>query len=171
MLFPHRPRVCALALAITLLTACASSLPPVPTTPLTLELPRKLHVVRAGEPASDAILIVQADGRGTRWSLFDPLGAPRARQILQDGQWRNDGFAPPNDAARGLFAALIFAWTPATELAARYGQANVRLDSRGRALTMHGRDLIAITQGAAGELHIRLDDGASWRVSPLKETP
>ena len=160
------------ALVCALLAGCATSVP-VPREPTVLTTPRMLHVVqeRPGEAPSDAMLVVQSEGRGTRWSLFDPLGAPRARQILQDGQWRNDGFLPPNDEARALFSALLFAWTPQAELPARYGPDNLQLRDRSRILTSRGRPMVTVTTAADGTLQVVLDDGSRWRVAPLKEKP
>src|SRR3546814_11987913 len=52
--------------------------------------------------------------------MMDPLGIPLARQRLVDGQWQADGLLPPNAEARELFAALLFALTPETELPGNY---------------------------------------------------
>ncbi|MGE8672835.1 MAG: hypothetical protein ACN6PB_07340, partial [Achromobacter kerstersii] len=83
----------------------------------------------------DAMLVVQREGAALRWSLFDPMGVPQARQMLEHGQWRNDGFLRPNAQARDLFAALMFAWTPQENLDAAYGAGNWRAqtDSGGAA--------------------------------------
>lgn len=169
---PSRRRAAALALACALLAGCAASVP-VPRESTVLTTPRMLHVVqeRPGEPAADTMLVVQPEGRGTRWLLFDPLGAPRARQILENGQWRNDGFLPPNDSARALFAALIFAWTPQAELASRYGEANLKLRDRSRVLTADGRPILTVNTLPNGDLQLLLDDGTRYVVAPLKEKP
>ncbi len=84
-------------------------------------LPLTLHIQReqAGE-RRDWLLVVQAQGDGLRWSLFDPLGVPLARQRLHRGAWQADGLLPPSDEARQLFAALLFALTPEQALASRY---------------------------------------------------
>jgi hypothetical protein len=77
-------------------------------------------------------LVVQAEGASLRWSLFDPLGVPLARQLLQDGSWRADGLLPPNAEALELFAALLFALTPTDSLAAGYAPATWQLLADGQ---------------------------------------
>lgn len=165
-------RVAIGTLASVLMAGCASSLP-VPREPIALTTPRMLHVTeqRPGETVTDAMLVVQSEGNGTRWSLFDPIGAPRARQILQDGQWRTDGFLPPNAKARSLFAALIFAWTPQAELASRYGASNITLADHTRILNAQGKPLVSVTPMPGDTLRIELNDGTRWQVAPLKEKP
>ncbi|THF62497.1 hypothetical protein [Pseudothauera rhizosphaerae] len=150
------------------LAGCATAVPVPDQTPA-FSLPRMLHVTHhvPGRPAADGVLVVQAEAQGTRWSLFDPLGAPQARQILHAGNWRNDGFLPPNDTARTLFSALVFAWTPAAELAARYGAANVVVGDGVRTLAAHGRPVVTARSDG---MHLRLElgDGTHWTVAPLE---
>ncbi len=114
-------RACLLGLCL-LLGACAAHTP-VPSTPpaLVTALPLTLQIQRqqAGEQR-DWLLVLQAEGPALRWSLFDPLGVPLARQLLEQGEWRNDGLLPPNAEARELFAALLFALTPSAMLAQSY---------------------------------------------------
>lgn len=105
------------------LTAC-SSYTPLPTQPaaLVVSLPLTLQI-RRQQPSSsseDWLLVVQSEGSGLRWSLFNPLGIPLARQQLQEGAWQNDGLLPPNSEARELFAALLFALIPSEALASSY---------------------------------------------------
>ena len=102
--------VLLLALAL-LLGACAAHTPvPAHSPALSAPLPLSLQVHRAQAGAEqDWLLVVQAEGQALRWSLFDPLGVPLARQLLERGEWRNDGLLPPNAEARELFAALLFA--------------------------------------------------------------
>jgi hypothetical protein len=103
-------RVLLLALAL-LLGACAGHTPvPLDSPGLAVELPLSLQIERQqGAARQDWLLVLQAEGQALRWSLFDPLGVPLARQLLERGEWRNDGLLPPNDEARELFAALLFA--------------------------------------------------------------
>ncbi|MEO4048538.1 hypothetical protein AAFN46_15790 [Pseudomonas sp. CAU 1711] len=104
------PRVLLLALAL-LLGACAGHTPvPRESPPLVAQLPLSLQIERqqAGT-RQDWLLVLQAEGETLRWSLFDPLGVPLARQLLHGGEWRNDGLLPPHAEARELFAALLFA--------------------------------------------------------------
>ncbi|MGL4315672.1 MAG: DUF3261 domain-containing protein [Pseudomonas sp.] len=113
----------AVLLGVCLLLAACAAHTPVPDTSPTLvaALPLTLQIQRqqAGEQR-DWLLVLQAEGPVLRWSLFDPLGVPLARQLLQDGTWHDDGLLPPNAEARELFAALLFALTPSAELARNY---------------------------------------------------
>ncbi|WP_262880363.1 hypothetical protein [Pseudomonas paralcaligenes] len=110
-----------LLLALTLaLGACAARTPVPENNPaLVAELPLGLQIERTQASTEQAwLLMVQAEGQALRWSLFDPLGVPLARQLLENGQWRNDGLLPPNPEARELFAALLFALTAEDALGA-----------------------------------------------------
>ncbi|MDO9622527.1 MAG: hypothetical protein Q7J46_00845 [Pseudomonas sp.] len=106
-----------------LLTACAARTP-LPLNPhaFSAPLPATLQIQReqGGEQQFWWLVVVQTEKAALRWSLFDPLGVPLARQLLQDGSWRADGLLPPNGEALELFAALLFALTPADNLAASY---------------------------------------------------
>lgn len=106
------PRVVLLALSL-LLGACAGHTPmPASSPQLAVALPLSLWIEREQAGATqDWLLVVQAEGEALRWSLLDPLGMPLARQLLEHGEWRNDGLLPPNAEARELFAALLFALT------------------------------------------------------------
>jgi len=178
---PPRHLCKALPLLALLLSACAGS-PPVPARDIDLALPRQLHVVQreAGLPDLDRLLVVQQEGQSSRWSMFDPLGVPLARQLLHNGDWRNDGLLPPNPKARTLFAELIFAWMPSGQLDHAYGAGNWQEiefpDGRRQRIFLsggeprwtiewpapsQGRDVFTITQ----------DDGLRWRIAPLKEQP
>lgn len=113
------PRI-LLLVASLLLGACAARTPVPPvapvlvaTLPLTLQIQREQADVR-----QDWLLVIQQEGPALRWSLMDPLGIPQARQLLDAGQWRNDGLLPPNAEARELFSALLFALTRADALPA-----------------------------------------------------
>lgn len=105
-----------------LLSACTARTPlPLSAPVFGAPLPATLRIDRdlAGERQT-WWLAVQAEGPVLRWSLFDPLGVPLARQLLEGGVWRADGLLPPNDEARELFAAMLFAITPADALAKSY---------------------------------------------------
>ena len=111
----------AVLLALTLLLgACAGHTPLPDVAPkLSTALPLSLQIQREQAGAEqDWLLVLQAEGPALRWSLFDPLGVPLARQLLENGEWRNDGLLPPNAEARELFAALLFALTAADGLSA-----------------------------------------------------
>jgi hypothetical protein len=190
---PHasngRPRVnpvralrgLAMTACLAWLAGCAST-PPAPVAVRDLGLPRRLHVSMQapGQPRQDALLVVQAEGRdATRWSLFDPLGMPMARQILQDGKWRNDGFMRPNGRASDMFSAILFAWTPSAALPSAYAG----MDWSERPTPDGGRERVmnqdcnprwTVTWGPrapAGAFSIATGAGTTWRVEPLKEAP
>ncbi len=178
--FLSAARALGAALALALLAGCAGA-PPLPARDADFSLPRQLHVVQtaAGQPALDTLLVVQREGAALRWSLFDPMGVPQARQMLEHGEWRNDGFLRPNAQARNLFAALIFAWTPEAELDAAYGAVNwraSRLDDGAAERELlergHPRWQVRWPQAAqTGVFTITTADGVAWRISPLKEQP
>lgn len=108
---------------LLLLSACASQAP-LPEQIPALALPMQLHVQRQADGQhQDWLLVIQREGNAIRWSMMDPLGIPLARQKLLDGQWQADGLLPPNPQARELFAALLFALTPAGDVPALYPHA------------------------------------------------
>ncbi|AKP91208.1 DUF3261 domain-containing protein [Achromobacter ruhlandii] len=177
---PPALRAACAALALAVLAGCASA-PPVPARPAGFALPRQLHVIQSspGLPTQDTLLVVQREASAMRWSLFDPMGVPQARQMLEDGRWRNDGFLRPNGQARDLFAALLFAWTPQAELDAAYGAGAWRATraadgSAQRELLQRGLPRWTVRWPADapdGALEIRDAAGTVWRVAPLKEQP
>jgi len=129
-----------------------------------LPLPMQLHIERhlAGQQ-QDWLLVIQAEGPDLRWSLMDPLGIPLARQRLVAGHWQADGLLPPNPEARELFAALLFALTPAGELSRNYPAAQQHGDQR----SLPARWDIRYSQPSSFELN--LPQGPHYRVSPLGE--
>lgn len=143
-----------------------------PTQALVLNDPRTLHVVqeRNDESISDAVLAVRSDGDSMYWAMFDLLGVPQARQILRDGQWHNDGFLPPNAAARALFAGLVFAWTPATELQTRYATHHIQVNGNTRVLSNDDQILVTVTFFSNDTLQLQFNDGARWRAAPLQKS-
>jgi hypothetical protein len=116
-----------------LLAACAAQTPlPAQAPTLVAALPLALQVQRQQAASQQTWwLVLQGEPDGLRASLFDPLGVPLARQLLRAGQWQNDGLLPPNAEARELFAALLFALTPAAQLAEHYPDNTWLLDSDG----------------------------------------
>ncbi|MDX1366932.1 DUF3261 domain-containing protein [Pseudomonas sp.] len=125
-----------LLLGICLLLSACAARTPLPSNPpeLTALLPATLQIRReqAGEEQFWWLVVAQAEASTLRWSLFDPLGVPLARQLLQDGAWRADGLLPPNGEARELFAAVLFALTPADALAASYAPTTWQLLADGQ---------------------------------------
>ncbi|MFI8480443.1 DUF3261 domain-containing protein [Pseudomonas sp. NPDC078700] len=105
-----------------LLTACAAHTPVPQTAPkLPSQLPLTLQIERqATDGPQTWLLVIQAQRSALRWSLFDPMGTPLSRQNLIAGVWHDEGLLPPNPPARELFAAILFALSPAASLAESY---------------------------------------------------
>ncbi len=97
--------------------------------------------------------------------MMDPLGIPRARQLLIDGKWQADGLLPPNPEARELFAALMFALTSDQELNSRYPTAY----RQGMQRRLENRWLVEYQ--SANAFTVRLKDGLSYKVTPLNSEP
>jgi hypothetical protein len=116
-----------------LLVACAAHTPlPAQLPTLVAPLPLAVQVQRSQAQSQQVWWLVLQDEHGAlRASLFDPLGVPLARQQLRDGAWHSDGLLPPNAEARELFAALLFALTPAAHLAQHYPDGDWQLASDG----------------------------------------
>ncbi|TWC24175.1 hypothetical protein FBY06_102252 [Pseudomonas sp. SJZ085] len=149
---------------LLLLGACASHAPLPERTP-TLALPLQLHIERqlAGQH-QDWLLVIQREDAGIRWSMMDPLGIPLARQRLIDGQWQADGLLPPNAEARELFAALLFALTPETELSGNYPTARQQAAQR----TLDSRWQVRYKQPL--DFQLSLPQGPHYRITPLTES-
>ncbi|ALM83396.1 hypothetical protein [Bordetella sp. N] len=171
-----------LTLSLAAILAGCASAPPAPVAATDLHLPRwvQVHIKTPGQPDEDAMLAVQDEGQGaTRWSLFDPLGMPRARQILQDGKWRNDGFMRPNGKASDMFSAILFAWTPEQSLAQAYAGSTLQSQptpAGGRTRTLEEDcsprwQVTWAAQAADDTFSIRQPDGTVLAISPLKNTP
>lgn len=151
-----------------LLAACAARAP-LPQVEPQLALPLQLHLQQVGGQSQDWLLVIQREGRALRWSLFDPLGVPLARQRLEDGEWQADGLLPPNPQARELFAALLFALTPAAELARAYPQ-QVRISPQGRRL-LQGEQVRWQADTAATDGFTLWLDATQYRVRTLESQP
>ncbi|CAM5507630.1 hypothetical protein PFRA20S_00997 [Pseudomonas fragi] len=157
-------RLSAALWMLLLLSACTSL--PLPRHTPTLALPMQLHIQRQqADQRQDWLLVIQQQDTALRWSLMDPLGIPLARQLLQDGSWHADGLLPPNPEARELFAALLFALTPATQLADNYPQAKTAPDLRfiEQRWQVHYPQPEVFRIDMKGDLH--------YTVSPLETAP
>ena len=162
-LTPTRCAVWPMLVMFALLSGCASQAP-LPASNPTLPLPLQLHIERQqADQRQDWLLVIQREGPGIRWSMMDPLGIPQARQQLIDGHWQADGLLPPNPEARELFAALLFALTPSSELLRNYPAAQQQVGQR----SLPPRWAIRYTQPLSFELN--LPQGPHYRVSPLGE--
>lgn len=151
-------------LACLLLAACAGTTP-VPARVPPLVLPLSLHVAREAQGEQrDWLLVVQDEGGVLRWSLFDPLGVPLARQRLEAGAWHNDGLLPPNPEARELFAALLYALVPSEALPRVYAGIPQQVGADG-SRELDGRWRVAYRTPLQFDLHRR--EGPHYRISPL----
>ena len=162
---PAPTRIMFVWLLMCMLLSSCTSLPLPRHTP-TLALPMQLHIQREhADERQDWLLVIQQEETGLRWSLMDPLGIPLARQLLHDDNWHADGLLPPNPEARELFAALLFALTPAAELADNYPQAQSASDLRfmGQRWQVH-------YQQPRG-FRIDMKDDLHYRISPLETAP
>ncbi len=122
-------------LSMLVLTACSTTQPlPMQGQALQdVQLPLQLHLrYQEDELSRDAIVVIQREAEALRFSLFDAMGVPLARQLLRDNDWRADGLLPPNPQARQWFAGLIFALTTAEHLAQQYP--NVKFSAEQRIL-------------------------------------
>lgn len=147
---------------LLLLSGCSTL--PLPRQTPTLTLPMQLHVQRQqADQRQDWLLVIQQEDAGLRWSLMDPLGIPLARQLLKDNRWHADGLLAPNPEARELFAALLFALTPAHELKRNYPQAKAM--SNVRVLTHRWQ----IQYEQPQVLRIDTRDGVYYDISPLDD--
>lgn len=152
-----------LSVGLLLLCACASHAP-LPEHSPQLALPMQLHILREqAEQRQDWLLVIQQESGGLRWSLIDPLGIPVARQRLINGKWQADGLLPPNPQARELFAALLFALTPAAELRTNYPQARTKDGQRDLGSRWH------VEYRRPDVFEMRMDPRLVYHVSPLND--
>lgn len=103
-------KILAASLAL-LLTACSAALPLAQgdvRAPFIAQ-----YQVTAADGTDSLVVSEYRGGDRWRWLQTSPLGAPLARQLYENGRWRNDGFLPPNRAATALFTALMLRENPA----------------------------------------------------------
>jgi phosphoribosyl-AMP cyclohydrolase len=157
-------------LLLALLAGCSTA-PTLPVALPAIDLPAQLLLRRqTTQETRDLILVVQQDPAGLRFSMLDPIGMPVARQLLQQGRWSNDGLVPPNADAHAVFAALLFAWTPADSLAANYapGTWTLQAASRRRVWQDGKREWTVVYENDGNErFTLTASDGTTWRVGPL----
>lgn len=65
-----------------------------------------------GQTLTQSLLSVQFMPESWRFVWVEPLGAPLARLLLQEGRWQRDGFVMPNRKAEDLFFLFSFALAP-----------------------------------------------------------
>ncbi|MDO5102370.1 MAG: hypothetical protein Q4D91_05645 [Lautropia sp.] len=115
------------------------------------------------------VIVQRLSANQSRWLMLDALGAPEARQITEHGQWRQDGFLPPNPDATQLFASMLAAMTPVKRLhevypaLTRHQQGDTLHDSEA------GQMRWQIRQSGSG-WQIRLPaKGNLWCIKPIGE--
>lgn len=151
-----------------LLTACAQRAP-LPERLPALDLPMQLHIQRRDtDSVRDWILVIQREDAALRWSLFDPLGVPLARQLLRDGHWQTDGLLPPNPQARELFAALLFALTPRERLDQLYPGQVWTQRAEQRTLKLSASSAWQVRYGAAGRFDLDVGPALTYGVAPIE---
>ena len=120
-------------LSMLVMTACSTT-QPLPKQGQALQdvqLPLQLHLrYQEGDLSRDAIVVIQREAEALRFSLFDAMGVPLARQLLRDNDWRADGLLPPNPQARQWFAGLVFALTSTEHLAQHYPDVKFSAEQR-----------------------------------------
>ena len=153
------PRPFVFALACLLLLAACASQPPLPSSPPPLARALVYQVERQTAEGSDALLLaIQPEGAALRFSLFDPLGVPQARQQLIDGAWHADGLLPPNPRARTFFSVLLFALTPTDQLPQAADGSRTLKDWQ-------------VRYPAADRLELEAPDASRYRLTLLESAP
>ena len=151
---------------LLLLDACAQQ-QPLPSQAPRLSLPMQLHIQRHEQGETDDwLLVIQQEGAALRWSLFNPLGVPLARQLLLDGRWQADGLLPPNAEARALFAALLFALSPAEQLDELYAGKPWALQQNGRSLA-DDTSAWHVRYEKNGGFELDVEPTLTYRVAPI----
>ncbi|WP_288407295.1 hypothetical protein [uncultured Pseudomonas sp.] len=161
------PRPFVFALACLLLLAACASQPPLPSSPPPLARALVYQVERQTAEGSDALLLaIQPEGAALRFSLFDPLGVPQARQQLIDGAWHADGLLPPNPRARTFFSVLLFALTPNDQLPRAYAAGDWQRAADGSRSLKDWQ----VRYPAADRLELQAPDGSSYHLTLLPES-
>lgn len=114
-------------LAVLLLAGCAGqrTVPDFPQVESIWPLPVQLLVQVEQQQVEDYLLVIQEQHDGVRFSLFNPMGIPVARQVLQRGRWLAEGLLPPNQQAKQWFAAVLFALMESEQAARLYPEAQI----------------------------------------------
>lgn len=162
-----RPVWLGLLMMLLAVVGCSQRLP-LPSEQPRLTLPMQLLVSeRDGTRTQQRILVIQQEGAALRWSLLSPMGMPLARQRLVDGQWRADGLLPPNAQARELFAALLFALTPADQLERLYPSHAAHPQNGERALITGRNTLWRVRYTGPGRFDLDVGEVLTYGVAPL----
>ena len=170
MLAARRTLLLLISLPMLLvLTACAGR-PTMPAAIPDLSLPQQLRVERMQQGGEDtSLLVIQQEGEALRFSLFDPMGAPIARQMLVGGEWKRDGLLPPNPEARELFAALLFALTDEAELSDIYPNDDWRVTENRRTLYLGSKAHWQALYSDNSDFDLRIAGDARYHIIPLED--
>lgn len=159
-------RILCISLCLVL-SACAARTPlPQGDPQLHVSLPVSMHIQRqTNETTEDWLLVIQPQAQGSRWSLFDLIGTPLARQQLSAGQWHDEGLLPPNDETRELFSALLFSLSTVPGLRDNYPADSWTGSAMQRTLRPDWR------VSYSDELHFTLEKGehVRYQFSPLAD--
>ncbi len=176
---------CGCAVLAVMLAGCASlySGGQAPQQLPELEGVRSYQVTSCGQHGDgrQSLLVIQPQGT-TSWRmlLLDPFGAPQARQIIEHGRWRNDGFLPPNPAARQLFASVLGQLAPRAGLSRVYPGMTVRREDGGEVFSQRqemrwrimplspSRESTGTGDGVLASWAVQLPDGAQWCIRRLE---
>lgn len=123
----------AVALLIVLLLAgCAGqrTVPDFAQAEFMWPLPLQLLVQVEQQQVEDYVLVIQEQHESVRFSLFNPMGMPVARQVLEHGRWRAEGLLPPHQQAKHWFAAVLFALMEPEQAARLYPEAQISENAR-----------------------------------------
>lgn len=170
------------AIAATLVLAGCASTPPLPTpfhTP-TLRLPTQA-VVTSLDPAhahEEITVSVAQDGQAQLWTARDARGQLVTQEHLVSGQWQPVAGAPVATRYTRLFAAMLLAWTPRSELEFVYGPNTVRRvtapngDTRRSLVDCNGNLVMRASRQIAhpGQERLDLTDPVeSWMIGPISD--
>lgn len=149
-----------------LLSACSNHLPPLQQAPAQV-LPQAsatfaLTWHTTQQPVDQQyLLVIQQLTNSSRWSLFDPIGIPVARQQLVGKKWQAEGLLPPNRQALVWLNAILFAVLDDAQATAVFGE--LYLNSMQRSLENYWR----VSYLDHGAFIIEFSDASQLTVMPV----
>ncbi|RIY36824.1 hypothetical protein [Psittacicella gerlachiana] len=150
-------------LFLSLGLASCSNFPQVSQIPHTSLASTYLFKVEELAPKNrSSLLVVQIEAQQWRWILNDPLGAPLSRMLLTSKGWQREGFVPPNEQAKYLFAAIASYLAPQTKIFAV-----TQRQEQGIIDYYQQQRLVWSLVPSASNLKIKLYDNSLWLVTPL----
>jgi len=121
-----------LLLVVLLTTGCVAqrTVPDFAQAEFIWPLPVQLLLEVEQQKSDDYLLVIQEQHESLRFSLFNPMGMPVARQVLRHSRWHADGLLPPNQQAKQWFAAVLFALMEPEQAARLYPDAQITEQQR-----------------------------------------